>query len=163
MTFDGLHCDLSTLARLSSARTRSISPENFSGAKGQGGTATDGTGAPAARDLGQGWKLSPSVRIGPGETFTLADIDEPGCIQHIWMTPTGAWRDSILRFYWDGQEQPSVECPVGDFFARSAASFAPHSPSLPSAARIPSIVGDAKARSICARCAASGAGPGSTA
>ena len=33
------------------------------------------------------------------------------------MTPTGHWRFSILRIYWDGQEQPSVECPVGDFFA----------------------------------------------
>jgi hypothetical protein len=33
------------------------------------------------------------------------------------MTPTGRWRNSILRIYWDGAEQPAVECPVGDFFA----------------------------------------------
>lgn len=79
--------------------------------------ATEGTGAKAARDLGQGWKISPSIRIAPGETFTLADIQGSGAIQHIWMTPTGHWRHSILRMYWEDSEIPSVECPVGDFFA----------------------------------------------
>ncbi len=108
---------LGNLWRLSSAQTRSISPENFSGEKGQGGLAVDGTGAHAARDLGRGWKLSPSIRIESGETRTLAEIEGPGAIQHIWMTPTGTWRSSILRIYWDDQEHPSVECPVGDFFA----------------------------------------------
>jgi hypothetical protein len=47
----------------------------------------------------------------------MADIAGPGAIQHIWMTPTGRWRSSILRIYWDDQPHPSVECPVGDFFA----------------------------------------------
>src|SRR5258706_3476686 len=108
---------LGNLARLSAARTRSISPENFSGAKGQGGMATEGTGAYAARDLGQGWKISPSIKIAPGECRTLAAIEGWGAIQQIWMTPTGRWRNSILRIYWDGAEQPAVECPVGDFFA----------------------------------------------
>ncbi len=79
--------------------------------------ATEGTGAQCARDLGKGWKVSPSVRILSGTVFELANIDGPGAIQQIWMTPTGTWRDSILRFYWDGEETPSVECPVGDFFA----------------------------------------------
>ena len=63
--FNGLGLHLGNLSRLSSARTRSISPENFSGAKGQGGMATEGTGASCARDLGRGWKISPSVRIAP--------------------------------------------------------------------------------------------------
>jgi hypothetical protein len=108
---------LGALARLSTARTRSISPENFTGAKGMGGMATTGTGSRAARDLGQGWKLSPSIHIAPGETRTLAEVHDSGAIQHIWMTPTGNWRFSILRFYWDDQETPAVECPVGDFFA----------------------------------------------
>jgi hypothetical protein len=115
--FNGLGMHLGNLARLSAAKTRSISPENFSGAKGQGGMATDGTGAQAARDLGQGWKLSPSIRIAGGETRELAAIDGAGAIQHIWLTPTGNWRYSILRIYWDGAETPSVECPIGDFFA----------------------------------------------
>ncbi len=48
--------------------------------------------ANAARDLGQGWKVNPYVRIKPGETFTMAVIDGPGAIQHIWMTPAGKWR-----------------------------------------------------------------------
>src|SRR6187455_293053 len=115
--FNGLGMHLGNLSRLSSAKTRSISPENFNGEKGKGGMATEGTGANAARDLGVTWKLSPSIRIQPGEVRELADIDGPGAIQQIWMTPTGNWRWSILRIYWDGSETPSVECPVGDFFA----------------------------------------------
>ena len=87
--FNGLTTGVGDLSRLSRAKTRSISPENFTGAKGGGGKATEGTGAHAARDLGKGWKVSPSVEIKAGETFTLADIAGPGAIQHIWMTPTG--------------------------------------------------------------------------
>ncbi len=66
--FNGLGMHLGNLARLSRARTRSISPENFTGEKGKGGMATDGTGAACARDLGVGQKISPSIRIAPGET-----------------------------------------------------------------------------------------------
>jgi len=115
--FNGSGMNLGGLSRLSKAQTRSISPENFTGEKGKGGMATEGTGAECARELGQGWKISPSIRIGPGETFVLADIHGSGAIQHIWMTPTGHWRFSILRIYWDGSTTPAVECPVGDFFA----------------------------------------------
>ncbi len=117
MPFNGLGLHLGNLSRLSSARTRSISPENLTGEKGRGGMATEGTGAACARELGRGWKMSPSIVIAPGETRVLAEINEPGAIQHIWLTPTGHWRHSILRMYWDGQEQRSVECPAGDFFA----------------------------------------------
>src|SRR5262245_13914228 len=112
------------LALLSNARTRSISPENFTGEKGRGGAATDGTGAHAARELGRGWKVSPSIHIAPGETRVLADIEGAGAIQHIWMTPTGHYRFSILRIYWDDSPTPSVECPVGDFFACGWGKFA---------------------------------------
>jgi len=115
-SFNGLGMNLGNLSRLSAAQTRSLSPENFTGEKGRGGMASDGTGAACARDLGTGWKISPSVRIRAGEVFTVADIEGPGAIQHIWMTPTGNWRFAILRIYWDGQEQPSVEVPLGDFF-----------------------------------------------
>ena len=101
--FEGLGMSLSTLPLLSDAQTRSLSPENFTGEKGMGGMATEGTGARASRELGQGWKVSPSVRIAAGETFTIGDIEGSGAIQHIWMTPTGNWRFSILRFYWDGE------------------------------------------------------------
>jgi hypothetical protein len=111
---------------LSDAESRSISPENFSGEKGKAGMAEEGTGKNCAADLGRGWKISPSVRIESGQTFELADIDGPGAIQQIWMTPSGPqWRFMILRIYWDGQENPSVECPLGDFFASGWGRFAP--------------------------------------
>jgi len=127
--FSGLGMNLGNLSRLSMAKTRSISPENFTGEKGGGAAATEGTGAKYAQGfaaspglgtrpgLGRGWKISPSIAIEPGQTFTLAEIDGSGAIQQIWMTPTGRWRFSILRIYWDDETQPSVECPVGDFFA----------------------------------------------
>jgi len=115
--FNGLHMSLGNLSRLSGAVTRSISAENPTGEKGCGGMATDGTGARAARDLGQGWKVSPSIHIEAESTATLAAIEGPGAIQHIWMTVDPAWwRKLILRCYWDGEEAPSVEVPLGDFF-----------------------------------------------
>jgi hypothetical protein len=108
--------NLGSIYRLSDAKTFSISPENPTGAKGQGGMAVTGSASKAARDLGQGWKVNPFVVIKPKQTFVLADIGGEGAIQHIWMTPTGTWRFSILRMFWDGEKDPSVEVPVGDFF-----------------------------------------------
>lgn len=55
--------------------------------------------------------------IGADSTFTIAEMEGPGAIQHIWMTPTGNRRLSIIRIYWDNEKTPSVECPLGDFFA----------------------------------------------
>lgn len=124
--FNGLNNGLSNLYRVSDAKTRSISPENFTGEKGKGGMAKigEGSASDAARDLGQGWKVNPFVRIKSGETFTLAEVEDSGAIQHIWMTPTGKWRNSILRIYWDGEENPSVETPVGDFFGMGWQEYA---------------------------------------
>jgi len=115
--FNGLGMGLGNLAQVSNAQTRSISPENFTGAKGAGGMATEGTGAIPSRELGQGWKVSPSIHLAPQSTVTLADITGPGAIQHIWLTvhPT-AWRRLVLRCYWDDEPTPSVEVPLGDFF-----------------------------------------------
>jgi hypothetical protein len=115
--YDGLDNNLNNLYRVSDAKTRSISPENLTGEKGKGGMAKIGNASEAARDLGQGWKVNPFVIIEPKTTFTLGEIDGSGAIQHIWMTPTGNWRFSILRIYWDNEAEPSVEAPVGDFFA----------------------------------------------
>lgn len=50
--YNGLGSDLTSLTRLSDAKSRSISAENFTGEKGKGGMATEGTGAVAASDLG---------------------------------------------------------------------------------------------------------------
>ncbi|MFC1725024.1 glycoside hydrolase family 172 protein [candidate division KSB1 bacterium] len=123
-SFNGLYMNMGNLPVVSKAKTRSISPENFTGEKGKGGMSTDGLAKNAARDLGQGWKVSPYIRIQPGETFTLADINGSGAIQHIWMTPAGNFRYAILRFYWDGEKEPSIEVPVGDFFASGWGKFA---------------------------------------
>jgi hypothetical protein len=58
--------------------------------------------------------------IEPGGTLTLADLEGPGMITHIWFTiahDTPFYsRLLTLRIYWDGEDHPSVECPVGDFF-----------------------------------------------
>lgn len=117
MTFDGLGMGLGNLSRLSNAQTRSISAENISGEKGKAGMATEGTGAKAARDLGQGWKVSPSVNIPANSSCTMAVIEGPGVIQHMWMTcAPNAWRDFIFTIYWDDEKEPSVKVPLGDFF-----------------------------------------------
>lgn len=61
-----------------------------------------------------------SVGIDPGETKVLAEIDGPGAITHLWNTIDAEPYHSrmlVLRIYWDGQETPSVEAPLGDFFA----------------------------------------------
>ena len=49
-------------------------------------------------------------------SFTFAEIEGEGAIQHIWLTPAGNWKFSIIRMYWDDETEPSVECPVGDYF-----------------------------------------------
>jgi hypothetical protein len=121
--YNGLNMSFGNLSRLSDAKSRSISPENFTGEKGKGGMAIEGPAESCARDLGRGWKISPYIVIKAGETVKLADIDGMGAIQQIWMTPTGNWRFSILKIYWDGQENPSVECPIGDFFASGWGKF----------------------------------------
>ncbi|HWD91966.1 MAG TPA: glycoside hydrolase family 172 protein [Verrucomicrobiae bacterium] len=117
--FDGLNLNLGNLYRVSDAQTRSISPENFTGEKGKAGMSTDGPAKGAARELGQGWKLSPYAHVPAHSTFTLAEISGSGVIQQIWMTPAplDKTRLYILRFYWDDETDPSVECPMGDFFA----------------------------------------------
>lgn len=110
--------DLSTLYRLGSGKTRSISPENPTGAPGKGGMCPleQGSAQRAARDLGIGWKVNPFIVMPAQSTVEIAAIDGPGTINHIWLTPTGRWRNTILRIYWEGAENPSVECPIGDFF-----------------------------------------------
>jgi hypothetical protein len=60
--------------------------------------------------------------IQPGETLTIADLEGPGRIAHIWMTlGTQEWlhgKKIVLRMFWDGEENPSVEAPINDFFCQ---------------------------------------------
>jgi hypothetical protein len=91
--FSGSGMHLGNLARLSDAETRSISAENPTRAKGRDWMATEGTGAIAARELGRGWKVSPSIDVAGNQTVTLAEIEGPGAIQHIWLTVhPSAWQ-----------------------------------------------------------------------
>ena len=131
MTFNGAHMHLGNIAKTSTAKTRSITAENVYGEKGKGGMA-DMSDTPqaqvarigqkwepqkAARDLGIKWKVRPCITVPAGATVTLMDVAGPGVIQHIWITvEPKRLRDLILRMYWDGEESPSVEVPVGDFF-----------------------------------------------
>ena len=128
MSFDGLQCSMATMALMSNAESRSICSENRNGARAGGAREDvpldeDGNPRGPARELGKGWKVHPCDRLQPGETLVLADIEGPGAIQQIWMTPTGLYRSSIIRIYYDDQEHPSVEVPIGDFFASAYTSF----------------------------------------
>ena len=99
------------LAKLRGWRLISISPENRTGAKGEGAKTSgeECTAAEAARELGTGWKVNPRLFIEPHGTLTLADVRDQGEITQIWLTPSGhSWRGQILRFYWDGEETPAV-------------------------------------------------------
>ena len=92
--------------------SRSISFENPTGERGQGGQT--------ASNLGVGRKGFPAKEIVPGETVVLCDIRGPGTIRHIWMTgsfkdKTQALRSMVVRGYWENQDHPSIECPLGDF------------------------------------------------
>lgn len=91
--------------------TRSISFENPTGERGAGGQA--------ASPLGVGRKGSPARMLPPGDEVQLCDIEAMGTIRHIWMTTFNVpaiLRGAVIRVWWDGQEHPSIECPIGDFF-----------------------------------------------
>lgn len=117
MGYNGIISGLGDLAKLSYAKSRSICAENITGEKGQGGRSLKGISAACARELGQGWKISPAIFLKAGTKVTLAQIKEAGVIEHIWMTCAPEfWRYVILRIFWDDEDEPSVECPIGDFF-----------------------------------------------
>jgi hypothetical protein len=113
---------------LSNARTRSISPENYTGADRRRRTCELSYGFAAMGRPATGkeaWKVNPYIDNPACQTWEIASIDGPGVIQHIWLTPTGSWRSTILRNYWDGQTQPSVSSSrIGDFFCSGWGTYA---------------------------------------
>ena len=117
---EGLSFGLGSLPLLSDAKTRSISAENPDGSVGGGARAEPDCDDPHCHpaDLGRGWKVRPAISLPAGSTTTLAQVAGPGVIQHIWMTSAERnYTDAVLRFYWDGEDTPSIEAPLGDFFA----------------------------------------------
>jgi hypothetical protein len=102
--------------------TRSISFENPTGAPGEAAKA-------AHRTLGPGRKGAASKNVQPGETVQLCDIQGPGTIRHIWITVADndvQLRACTLTAWWDDQEHPSIQCPVGDFFGTAHAKVKPY-------------------------------------
>ncbi|MDG3006132.1 glycoside hydrolase family 172 protein [Paludisphaera mucosa] len=127
----GWNQGLAALPHLGSTRSRAITAENPTGEKARGGMAVpDPTekkfpaSGRAADKLGQGWKVRPFLRVDRGATATLMNVEGPGVIQHIWMVE-GLKRAHVLRFYWDGEDSPSIEVPAPDFFAVGHERFAP--------------------------------------
>ncbi len=90
--------------------SRSICFENPTGAPGAGGQA--------ASNLGAGRKGAPAMALNADREVQLCDIQGPGTIRHIWMTTANTpvnLRSLVIRAWWDDQEHPSIECPIGDF------------------------------------------------
>jgi len=103
-------------------KSRSISGENPKGEKG-GACREFDPSIPWGEHFGDErhqWKARPCIGLKAGEETTLGDITESGLIQRMWFTidfsRPEAWRDIVLRMYWDGEENASVEVPIGDFF-----------------------------------------------
>jgi len=135
-----MHDVLTSIANLGDEDTRLITAENVYGRKGGGGmaelseTPQDDVAkigqrahpSAAARDLGRGWKVRPSIALPPGSITTILDLEGPGTIRHTWITTRKqSYRDLILRFYWDDESEPSVECPFGDFFCQGWNAYTP--------------------------------------
>ena len=124
--FAGLNMGLGSLPLITNARTRSVSAENLRAKR-----------AEADGGAGSGWSgvqhLESGAGFGAGLEGAAFHLDQtrrdghadgvvgPGLIQHIWMTTMREWggsgRGCVLRFYWDGEDSPSVEVPLTDFFA----------------------------------------------
>lgn len=115
--------DLFSLSKRSKALSRSISPENPTGEAGEGAREVPPKEGHPARELGKGWKVRPCITLPAGSVTELAHITGPGIIRQMWLTQTGKWRDHIFRITWDDQPHPSVEVPVGDFFASGWQEF----------------------------------------
>jgi len=115
----------SSLFFLDGGRSRAITMENPTGAKGKGGMAEG--------KLGKGRKGSPALRnIPEGAIVTIAEIEGTGMINHMWFTISDrsefgyfTLSDTVLRIYWDEEKTPSVEAPLGDFFLNGFSQYTP--------------------------------------
>ena len=71
-----------------------------------------------------------SWKLDPGETKVIADLHGPGCINHIWFTIYSKdqlfMRKMLVRMYWDGEQSPSVDTPIGDFFGIGHCKIKPY-------------------------------------
>lgn len=116
------------LCLLSDAESRSISPENPDGSRAGGARAVPAKGT-RGYAYGPGWKIRPFQMVKGGEMQDLMNVEGEGMIQSIWITLADSGslerRTCIIRMYWDDETEPSVECPLGDFFANGFRQWAP--------------------------------------
>ena len=98
------------------AETRAITAENPTGARG-GGAHSVPPPHYGASEMGKGWKAKPCVSLLPRQVTTIAEIEGPGVIQHIWFTSHAeTLHDCTLNIFWDGAKTPAVSMSVADFF-----------------------------------------------
>jgi hypothetical protein len=114
---------ISELRAPEGVQSRSINAENLTGEPGAAGSLSS--------PLGPGRKGSAYLGLPAGGRLVLADIAGPGVIRHIWITVPDrteggpfVLRDLVLRVYWDDEQEPSVESPLGDFFCNGFAARA---------------------------------------
>jgi len=90
--------------------TRWASAENYAAQPGAGAQANYGR------------KGSPSRPLAAGESFVMASAAGMGTVRRLWITiddrSPELLRGIVLRMYWDGEEKPAVEAPLGDFFCQ---------------------------------------------
>ena len=115
--------DLAHLVVPAGVRSRSVNAENPTGEPGGAGRT--------ASALGPGRKGRAYLPLPAGETVVLADVEGPGVVRHLWITVADrtdagpfVLRDLVLRMFWDGEQEPSVEVPLGDFFCNGFATRA---------------------------------------
>ena len=124
-----MYGDLFNLSMQAGAVTRQISAENPTGEKGKGAMFEPSESYPFYRPgskLGKGWKSHPFESVKAGETITLADIAGPGCINSFFITSDKPHlSELVLKIFWDDEKIPSVESPLGAFFAMGF-DHAPH-------------------------------------
>lgn len=137
---------ISGITKLTNGTTRLFTAENVYGEKGRGGMA-DLTELPQpevkkigqkwdgpckyARDMGIKWKERPFITLPAESRTVIVDAKGPGRITHVWVTlDPKIYRDVILRICWDGESEPSVESPIGDFFCCGFSTSTTNAPSI---------------------------------
>jgi len=83
------------------------------------------------------------IKIEPGATQILMDVQGPGMVSHIWFTISAPdpqhLKKLVLRMYWDGESEPSVETPVGDFFGLNLGEYFMYQSALLSVAAVKAL------------------------
>ena len=103
------------------AKTHMISAENPTGEKGKGCLESPNPNDPklfwSKNSLGKGWKVNPFIRIDANSKVVIGEFRGMGVINQLFLTSDRhKFSELVLRIYWDDEENPSVDCPVGAFF-----------------------------------------------